>query len=55
MTEARNQLMAAEVERRVAAFEFVTNYAVLHAIAGKMEEFMSPARKTVLQVEDGHE
>ncbi|WP_301193933.1 hypothetical protein, partial [Turicimonas muris] len=34
-------LLKAEVGRRLAAFEFVSNYAMLHAIAGKMADFMN--------------
>ena len=41
VTEARSQLLKAEVGRRLAAFEFVPNYAMLHAIAGKMADFMN--------------
>ena len=41
VTEARSQLLKAEVGRRLAAFEFVSNYAMLHAIAGKMADFMN--------------
>lgn len=40
VTQARDQLLAAEVERRVAAFEFVVNYAMLHVISGTMSDFM---------------
>lgn len=49
VTQARDQLLVAEVERRVAAFDFVMNYALLHVLAGNMEDFMkSSARKDVL-------
>ena len=41
VTEARSQLLKAEVGSRLAAFEFVSNYAMLHAIAGKMADFMN--------------
>jgi outer membrane protein TolC len=41
VTEARNQLLKAEVGRRLAAFEFVSSYAMLHAICGRMSEFMN--------------
>lgn len=45
VTEARNQLLEAEVSRRVAAYQFVVNYAMLHAIAGNMDEFMLAHKK----------
>lgn len=51
VNEARNQLFAAEVGRRVAAFEFVSNYAMLHAIAGQMSEFMNAVNKREVIVE----
>ncbi len=51
MTEARNQLLEAEVGRRVAAFEFIVNYAMLHAIAGKMDDFMSAYNRHEVIVE----
>lgn len=41
VTEARSQLLKAEVGRRLAAYEFVSNYAILHAMAGKMSDFMN--------------
>lgn len=41
VTHARNQLLAAEVERRVAAYEFVVNYALLHLVSGRMAEFLN--------------
>lgn len=40
VTQARDQLLAAEVERRVAAFDFVVNYALLYILTGQMDEFM---------------
>lgn len=52
VNEARNQLFAAEVGRRVAAFEFVSNYAMLHAIAGQMSEFMNAVNKHEVIVEN---
>ena len=51
VTEARNQLLEAEVGRRVAAFEFIVNYAMLHAIAGKMDDFMSAYNRHEVIVE----
>ena len=41
VNQARDQLLSAEVERRVAAFEFVVNYALLHLVSGKMPEFLN--------------
>ena len=41
VTQARDQLLAAEVERRVAAFQFVVNYALLHLVSGNMPDFMN--------------
>ena len=52
VNEARNQLFAAEVGRRVAAFDFVSNYATLHAIAGQMSEFMNAVNKHEVIVEN---
>lgn len=40
VTQARDQLLAAEVERRICAFEFVVNYAMLHVISGSMADFI---------------
>lgn len=51
VTEARDQLVAAEVERRMAAYEFVVNYALLHAIAGNMDEFMGAYKRRDVMVE----
>ncbi|MDE5880017.1 MAG: TolC family protein, partial [Desulfovibrio sp.] len=45
VTHARDQLLAAEVERRVAAFEFVVNYALLHLVSGSMPDFMQAITK----------
>lgn len=45
VTQARDQLLKAEVGRRVAAFEFVVNYALLHAICGEMDSFMNAFTK----------
>lgn len=52
VTEARNQLYAAEVGRRLASFEFVSNYAVLHAICGRMSEFMNDYKAKRVIVEN---
>lgn len=41
MNNARDQLSEAKVARKVAAYEFVVNYAILHAIAGKMDDFLN--------------
>lgn len=50
VTQARVQLLAAEVERRVSAYEFVLNYALLRVISGKMSEFMkSCGKKDIIQ------
>ena len=46
VTQARDQLLAAEVERRVAAFEFVVNYALLHLVSGNMPDFMNACTAT---------
>lgn len=49
MTEARTQLAEARVDRKVAAYEFVINYAILHAIAGKMDDFLKTlSRKNLI-------
>lgn len=52
VTEARNQLVKAEVERRAAAYEFVVNYALLHAIAGRMDDFMQACKSHDVIVEN---
>ena len=51
VNEARDQLLQAEVGRRLAAFEFVSNYAMLHAIAGQMSEFMNAVNKNQVIIE----
>ncbi|WP_290372634.1 TolC family protein, partial [uncultured Parasutterella sp.] len=51
VNEARNQLLQAEVGRRLAAFEFVSNYAMLHAIAGQMSEFMNAVNNRQVIIE----
>lgn len=51
MTDARAQLVEAQVSRQVAAYEFVVNYAILHAIAGKMDDFLKTAASKDLIVE----
>lgn len=51
MTDARTQLAEAQVERKVAAYEFVVNYAILHAITGKMDEFLKTASQKNVFVE----
>lgn len=43
MTDARVQLAEAQVDRKLAAYEFVVNYAILHAIAGRMDDFLKAA------------
>lgn len=45
VTQARDQLLAAEVERRVSAFEFVVSYAMLHVICGNMADFIKSRGK----------
>lgn len=52
VTQARDQLLAAEVERRVAAFEFVVNYALLHVVAGAMPDFIKACDKNDILVEN---
>ncbi len=51
VTEARDQLLKAEVGRRVAAYEFVVNYALLHAICGNMDAFMNAYNKNEVILE----
>ncbi|MBD5538689.1 MAG: TolC family protein, partial [Desulfovibrio sp.] len=46
VTQARDQLLAAEVERRVAAFQFVVNYALLHLVSGTMPDFLKACTAT---------
>lgn len=52
MTEARTQLAEAQVGRKIAAYDFVVNYAILHAIAGKMDDFLSSVNRKDLIVEN---
>ena len=52
MTDARTELVEAQVDRKIAAYEFVVNYAILHAIAGKMNKFVQLASSKDLIVED---
>lgn len=51
VTHARDQLLEAEVGRRIAAFQFIVNYATLHAIAGLMDDFMKIKNRTDIIVE----
>ena len=51
MTEARTRLAEARVDRKVAAYEFVINYVILHAIAGKMDDFMNTLERKNLILE----
>lgn len=51
MTDARAQLAEAQVARKVAAFEFVVNYAILHAISGQMDNFIKMTARKDLVVE----
>lgn len=41
VSEARDQLLQAELGRRVAAYNFVVNFATLHALTGDMAGFMA--------------
>lgn len=52
VTQARDQLLAAEVERRVSAYEFVVNYALLHVISGTMQDFMKSYNKKDIILEN---
>lgn len=52
MTDAWTELAEAQVDRKLAAYEFVVNYAMLHAIAGKMDNFVQLASGKDLIVED---
>lgn len=52
MTDARTKLAEAEVDRKIAAYEFVVNFAILHAIAGKMDDFLKTAARKDLAVEN---
>lgn len=48
---ARTQRLAAEVSRRVAAYQFVVSWAMLHATAGRMDDFFaSLSRPDVVSV-----
>lgn len=51
MTDARTELAEAQVARKLAAYQFVVNYATLHAIAGRMEEFLKATSSKELEVE----
>lgn len=52
MTDARTELAEAQVARKVAAYEFVVNFAILHAIAGQMDDFIKMAARKDLVVEE---
>lgn len=52
MTTARDELAAAQVARKVAAYEFVVNFAILHAIAGRMDGFLQVASRKDLAREE---
>lgn len=52
MTDARSELAEAQVARKVAAYEFVVNFAILHAIAGQMDNFIKVATRKDLAIED---
>lgn len=52
MTDARTQLAEAQVDRKLAAYEFVVNFAILHAIAGRMDDFLQSASRKDLAVEN---
>lgn len=53
MTDARTELAEARIDRKVAAYDFVVNYAILHAIAGKMDDFAQVlANRELLIVEN---
>ncbi len=43
LDDARTRLIGAEIARRVAAYKFVLAWATLHAIAGRMDEFVISA------------
>ena len=51
VTQAWDQLLEAEVGRRMAAYQFVVNYATLYAIAGQMDDFMkfNERKKLILE------
>lgn len=51
MTDARVQLTEALVDRKLAAYEFVVNYAILHAIACRMDDFLKSASGKGVSVE----
>ena len=51
VTQAWDQLLEAEVGRRLAAYQFVVNYATLYAIAGQMDDFMKFNESKNLMVE----
>ncbi len=52
MTNARAELAEAQVSRKAAAFEFVVNFAILHAISGRMDNFIKIAASKDLAIED---
>lgn len=43
VSQARTQLVGAEIARRVAAYRFVVSWAMLHAVTGTMDEFVLSA------------
>lgn len=52
MTDARTELAEAQVSRKLAAYEFVVNFAILHAISGQMDNFIKMAARKDLAIED---
>lgn len=42
---ARTQLMAAELSRRVAAYQFIVSWAMLHAASGSMDDFYASLKR----------
>lgn len=42
---ARTQLLATELSRRVAAYEFIVSWALLHATSGVMEDFYASLKR----------
>lgn len=52
MTNARTELAEAQVARKIAAYEFVINYAILHAISGNMDKFIKELSRKDIIVED---
>ncbi len=52
LTNARDQLLKAELGRRLAAYEFVVNFAMLHVLSGRMDDFLTLLNRPKMSIEN---